>query len=107
MDASYEETVINTVYDIVYSYSKLYSRVFLPTSIHIYTYRLVREGVIQDYWRDWIWTGLGPYSYRLDEMLTMLLKQGLLIETCIDNLCGLLKLGDVKEYPRKIFVAVI
>ncbi|MET1160848.1 MAG: hypothetical protein ABWW65_07800 [Thermoprotei archaeon] len=102
-------TLLRLVYDIIYSFYKLYDRVFLPFIIHEYVYKLVEQGIVPDYWKDWIRTGLGPYSPRLANIINILKNYGLLVETCTKNgkICGLYTLPENPPKPERVYVTML
>lgn len=91
------------VYSIIYSYWYFYSKLFLPHAIHNYTYRLIHSGALSDLWRDWVWTGMGPYSSRLGYQIVLLKNNGLVRETCVDKICGLLTITSDSIKPEKYY----
>ncbi|MEM1675211.1 MAG: hypothetical protein QXX35_05065 [Desulfurococcaceae archaeon] len=103
LDTIINDEIIKILYSIVYSYYRFYRKVFMPHTIHIYTYKLVKEKLIRDYWRDWFWTGLGPYSVKLGYQILYFKRKGLLREICVDNVCGLLTIIDESIKPDKFY----
>lgn len=94
---------LELVYTIIYSYWYFYEKIFLPQVLHVYTYSLIRSEVIRDMWRDWLWTGMGPYSNRLGFQILLLRREGLIRETCLENICGLLTISNSSFKPEKLF----
>lgn len=77
--------------NVIVSYS-LMRRVFLPHQIMLYAYTMIRQGVIEDSWKDWILFWRIPYSERIDRDLYYLHLKGYLKKVCIENICGFYKL---------------
>ena len=110
IDETLLENRLKTVYEIVYSYWFLFDKYILPPVIHVYTHRLVMENAVPDLWRDWIWTGMGPYSSSLGYDLLKLKQLGLITETCIGSslrLCGLITLPKNPVKPRNLYITSI
>jgi len=104
------EDRLKTVYEVVYSYWFLFDKYILPPTIHVYVHRLITEGVLPDLWRDWTWTGMGPYSSSLGYDILKLKQLGLITETCIGSrirLCGLITLPENPVKPRNLYIAFI
>ncbi len=100
---------LELTYVIIYSFWYFYDKVFFPQTIHIYTHKLVRNKLIDDYWRDWIWTGVGPYSPKLGYEIMELKNKGFLKETCVDDgtLCGLLTISENAPHPDRLYLITI
>lgn len=98
---------LELIYSIIYSFWYFYDKVFLPQTIHVYTYKLIREELIRDYWRDWVWTGMGPYSSKIGYQILYLKQKGLLHELCFYEICGLLTLPIHAPKPRKIYLTTL
>lgn len=98
---------LKLVYSIIYSYWYFYDKVFLPQAIHVYTHKLVCENIVSDLWRDWFWTGMGPYSSKLGYQILYLKNNGLLREVCLDKICGLLTISNSEVKPARLFLTIV
>lgn len=100
---------LELTYIIIYSFWYFYDKVFFPQTIHIYTYKLIKNKLLDDHWRDWFWTGTGPYSSKLGHEIQLLREKGLLKEVCVDNntLCGLLTISENSPHPDRLYLITI
>lgn len=73
-------------------------RFFLPHDVMDYVYSLVKNGVLNDVWNDWVWLGGVIYSYRMDQDIVKLCEKGFLAKTCVNGVCGFYTL--VKDGPQ-------
>lgn len=95
-----ETESLHEVYDrlaITYRVIKEYclnNRFFLPHDVMGYAYILVKNGVLKDVWRDWVWLGGMVYSYRMDQDIVKLCEKGYLTKTCINGVCGFYSLSN-------------
>jgi hypothetical protein len=103
------DEVLRVIYEVIYSFTRLYDRYFLPFIIHDYIYRLIRDGVMPDYWRDWVLTATGWYSISLSHDILVLKEKGYLVETCTPSgrLCGVYTLAENTPEPKRIYLALI
>jgi len=97
---------LKAAYSLAYSFCYFYDRAFLPPVLHVYAYAAIKQGAVEDYWSDWVWTGFGPYSVRLGYDILELKELGLLEEVCVDGLCGFLTVPRRAPKPDKLVIAL-
>jgi len=97
---------LKAAYSLAYSFCRFYDRAFMPPVLHAYAYAAVKQGAIEDYWSDWVWTGFGPYSPRLSYDILELKELGLLEEVCVDRLCGFLTVPRRAPKPDRLVIAL-
>jgi len=101
-------SALKITYSVIYSFWFFYDKVFFPQTIHLYAYKAVRDGILRDYWGDWIWVGIGPYSLKLGYEIMALKLQGFLKEVCVDDgVCGLLTVAENAPHPDNLILVII
>ncbi|MEM4432467.1 MAG: hypothetical protein QXT03_01500 [Desulfurococcaceae archaeon] len=78
---------LRATFKMILSYS-LKHKLFLPHDIMVYTHGLIRRGVVEDHWRDWVFFWKTPYSWRMDNDIYNLYMKGYLRKLCVGNICG-------------------